>query len=44
MTGQAWLHGWCEDPEASFRVIVDEVQTALSLDDNDADVHRILAA
>jgi adenylate cyclase len=25
-------------------VIVDEVQTALALDDNDADVHRILAA
>jgi adenylate cyclase len=44
VTGQAWIHGWCEDPEASFRVIMDEVQTALSLDDNDADVHRILAA
>ena len=44
VTGQAWLHGWCEDQAASLQVIVDELQTALSLDDNDADVHRILAA
>ena len=44
VTGQAWLHGWCEDPAASQQVILDELQTALSLDDNDADVHRILAA
>jgi len=44
VTGQAWLHGWCEDPAMSLQVILDELQTALSLDDNDADVHRILAA
>ena len=44
VTGQAWLHKWCENPEASVRLISDELQTALSLDDNDADVHRILAA
>ncbi len=44
VTGQAWLNKWCEDPEASVQVISDELQTALSLDDNDADVHRILAA
>ena len=44
VTGQAWLHGWCEDAAASLQVILDELQTALSLDDNDADVHRILAA
>jgi adenylate cyclase len=44
VTGQAWLHGWCEDADASLQVILDELQTALSLDDNDADVHRILAA
>jgi adenylate cyclase len=42
--GQAWLHGWCEDRPASERMILNELQTALSLDDNDADVHRILAA
>jgi len=44
VTGQAWLHGWCEDPAASLKVILDELQIALPLDDNDADVHRILAA
>ena len=44
VTGQAWLHGWCEDPVVSLQVIMDELQIALSLDDNDADVHRILAA
>ena len=44
VTGQAWLHGWCEDPVISLQVIMDELQIALSLDDNDADVHRILAA
>jgi adenylate cyclase len=44
VTGQAWLHGWCEDQAASLQVIIDELQTALSLDDNDADVHRVLAA
>ena len=42
--GQAWLHDWCEDRRTSEQVILDELQTALSLDDNDADVHRILAA
>jgi len=44
VTGQAWLHKWCEDPDASVQLISDELQIALSLDDNDADVHRILAA
>jgi adenylate cyclase len=44
VTGQAWLNGWSEDPAGSLRVIAEELQVALSLDDNDADVHRILAA
>jgi adenylate cyclase len=44
VTGQAFLHNWCEDAEASVQIIGEELQTALSLDDNDADVHRILAA
>src|SRR5262245_32435621 len=44
VTGQAWLHGWCENRDASLLVIVEELQIALALDDNDADVHRILAA
>ncbi|WP_157014644.1 adenylate/guanylate cyclase domain-containing protein [Mesorhizobium xinjiangense] len=42
--GQAWVHGWCDDKDAVFEQVVSELETALSLDDNDADVHRILAA
>jgi adenylate cyclase len=44
VTGQAWLQKWCDDPDASVQLISDELQIALSLDDNDADVHRILSA
>jgi adenylate cyclase len=42
--GQAWVYGWCEDREATFAEVGEELQTALALDDNDSDVHRILAA
>ena len=42
--GQAWVYGWCEDRDATFRRIGEELQIALALDDNDSDVHRILAA
>src|SRR5262249_5581701 len=42
--GQSWVHGWCEDKDAIWRGVVRELQIALGLDDNDADVHRILAA
>jgi adenylate cyclase len=41
--GQAWVYGW-EDPEVALRRVADELQTALALDDQDSDVHRILAA
>ncbi|HTR11724.1 MAG TPA: adenylate/guanylate cyclase domain-containing protein [Roseiarcus sp.] len=44
VTGQAYTHGWCEDKKAAEQTIIDELQIALALDDNDADVHRILAA
>ena len=42
--GQAWGYGWCEDKNALYAEIEAAVERALSLDDNDADVHRILAA
>jgi adenylate cyclase len=42
--GQTWIHGWCGDPETTFNVVVSELEVALALDDNDSDVHRILAA
>jgi len=42
--GQAWGYGWVEDREATFAEAVVEVEKALALDENDADVHRLLAA
>ena len=42
--GQAWGYGWCEDRDATFEEARAEANKALALDDNDADVHRILAA
>lgn len=44
VTGQAWLNKWSDDPDESQRIIAEELQIALSLDDTDPDVHRILAA
>src|SRR6478609_7153048 len=42
--GQTWVHSWCADRDAIFQQVVSELDTALALDDNDSDVHRILAA
>jgi adenylate cyclase len=42
--GQGWTYGWCEDREATFHRITRELEIALALDENDSDVHRILAA
>lgn len=42
--GQAWVYGWCEDRDAIWQEVLRELDTALTLDDDDADVHRILAA
>lgn len=42
--GQAWVHGWCADKDAAWATIGAELDRALAIDDNDADVHRILAA
>jgi adenylate cyclase len=42
--GQCWVYGWCADLDATFLQVSSELETALALDDNDSDVHRILAA
>jgi len=42
--GQAWTHQWCENRPATEKAIVSSLHDAQSLDDNDSDVHRILAA
>ncbi|MES1198921.1 MAG: adenylate/guanylate cyclase domain-containing protein [Pseudomonadota bacterium] len=44
IVGQSWLYGWCSDMDASYKVMSDALEIALRLDDNDADVHRVLAA
>ncbi len=42
--GQSWVHDWCEDREATWKQVGEQLRIALALDDNDSDVHRILAA
>ena len=42
--GQGYVYGWCADPDATGQQILEELRLAQSLDDNDSDVHRILAA
>ncbi|MCF6103248.1 adenylate/guanylate cyclase domain-containing protein [Mesorhizobium muleiense] len=42
--GQAWVYNWCKDRDAVWNDIMAALDRALALDDNDADVHRILAA
>ena len=42
--GQAFVNGWADDPGTTFKQIAEALETALALDDNDSDVHRILAA
>lgn len=41
--GQCWVYDWCANRESTWDAIVQELERALSLDDHDADVHRILA-
>ena len=42
--GQAYSNAWAKDPEVVFKQVMAELDRAIALDDNDADVHRILAA
>jgi adenylate cyclase len=42
--GQQWGYGWCADRAVAEDQIVRALEVALGLDDNDSDVHRILAA
>jgi adenylate cyclase len=42
--GQTWVYEWCADRDATLQQVAAELETALALDDNDSDVHRILAA
>ncbi len=44
IAGQSWVYSWCADRDATWNTITEALGSALSLDDNDSDVHRILAA
>ena len=44
LLGQSFMSGWSERPETVFADATKEMQIALALDENDSDVHRILAA
>ncbi len=41
--GQAWGYGWVEDKKATLAEAFSEVEKARALDENDVDVHRLLA-
>lgn len=41
---QTWVYGWCDDKDAVWAEVVSSLERAFALDDNDADVHRVLAA
>jgi adenylate cyclase len=42
--GQTWVYNWCADRDTTFQQVARELEITLALDDNDGDVHRILAA
>jgi adenylate cyclase len=44
VVGQRWVNGWAPDKDALWAQMTEELRIALSLDDYDADVHRVLAA
>jgi adenylate cyclase len=42
--GQSTVTGWCADVKTTRLALIGELTKALSLDENDSDVHRVLAA
>ena len=42
--GQSFVNGWSANLELTMRTVIEELALALSLDENDSDVHRVLAA
>jgi len=42
--GQQWVYGWCADRDMTQRQIGEQLEITLALDENDSDVHRVLAA
>ena len=44
IVGQSWVYNWCPDRDVAWQTVNAELKIALALDDNDSDVHRVLAA
>jgi adenylate cyclase len=42
--GQSWVYGWCQDKDATWNLVLDNLRAGLALDDCDSDMHRIMAA
>jgi adenylate cyclase len=42
--GQQWSRGWCQDRTSTRDAVERELEVAMGLDQNDSDVHRILAS
>ena len=42
--GQSYVYGWCPDKDLAIKQVAQELEIALALDNNDPDVHRVLAA
>ncbi len=44
IVGQSWVYNWCPNRDDAWQTVRKELEIALALDDNDSDVHRVLAA
>jgi adenylate cyclase len=44
IVGQSWVYNWCPNRDVAWQTVNEELKIALALDDNDSDVHRVLAA
>ncbi len=44
IVGQSWVYDWCDDRDAAWQLVNDQLKVAMALDENDADMHRIQAA
>ena len=44
IVGQSWVYNWCPDRDIAWQTVKRQLEIARALDDDDSDVHRVLAA
>ena len=44
IVGQSWVYNWCPDRDVAWQTVKRQLDIARALDDDDSDVHRVLAA